>query len=126
MGAATCTSPACCQPSKCYSDFVPGLKCSRGGGAKCIGGKLSSMTKGTCQCKYGACSNGRCPSQSNTLGGVASSLFDDNVPSVAAEDEEESTLVEHMPLIGLSASLFVGLAVVGMRVHRNVRSRAAA
>merc|ERR1740121_2054593 len=83
-GAAkpTCTGTACCQQSSCYSNMVPMMKCSRAGPAKCVGGGFPA-TNGTCQCKFGPCTNGKCPESSGTVGGT-SSLFDDTTP--VAED----------------------------------------
>merc|ERR1719188_2563540 len=68
----TCTGPACCQESTCFTDMLPFMKCKDSRGpAQCVGGSLP-MTKGTCQCKFGACSDqGKCPMQPQALGGAA-------------------------------------------------------
>jgi len=120
--ATTCSGSSCCQASSCLSDHMPVTGCSRGGAAKCIGNKLP-FTRGICQCQYGACTNGRCPSQSGTLGGMDSRirLFDDSVPEVAQEDG----LAKHMSFAFLSAGLLVAGAGFGLRVHRRARGRAA-
>merc|ERR1719401_1675434 len=111
---ATCTGTSCCQQSSCYSNIVPMMKCSRAGASKCVGGGLPA-TKGMCQCKFGPCTNGKCPEQSSTLG--TSTLFDDTTPvaaDLAVGEEEQEAIGEHIPLAILSAGLLVTSAVLGL------------
>merc|ERR1719203_1327860 len=111
--APVCTGPACCMKYTCYSNMLPLAKCdSNRGPTKCVGGSLP-MTKGHCQCKYGACSaQGKCPSQS---GGFAR-LYD------ATPVEEDSGPLTYAPTGLLGSGLIVAFAALGLRLQRGGRA----
>mmetsp|Transcript_13505 Transcript_13505/g.43106 ORF Transcript_13505/g.43106 Transcript_13505/m.43106 type:complete len:207 (-) Transcript_13505:284-904(-) len=81
----SCSGPACCKPSSCYS--IPGsvFACKKSRGpTKCTGAQTFPYPKaGVCQCTAGACSvSGTCPNAGGT-----SRLYEvDGAEEVTPED----------------------------------------